>query len=995
MTADSGIHVDRENNQDAVTRSGGEGDQNVVHPAFEKIRSHRIETLNIEVEEYRHRKTGATHLHLAADNDENVFFVALRTFPMNSTGVAHVLEHTALCGSERYQVRDPFFMMIRRSLNTFMNAFTSSDWTAYPFATRNRKDFDNLLSVYLDSVFFSSLDELDFSQEGHRLEFEKPADASTPLVHRGVVYNEMKGAMSSPTSQLWQTLSSHLFGTTTYHYNSGGDPDEIVDLEYSDLLDFYKHHYHPSNAIFATYGNIPAREHHEQFETLVLSRFERQEIDLPVRDEKRHFAPVRADHAYAVSEGEATSNKTHVVMGWLLGHSFDLQENLEASLLASVLFENSASPLLRALETTDIGHAPSPMCGLEDSNREMTFVCGIEGTEPGRAPDLESLIEGVLEKVAREGVAEERLEAILHQLELHQREIAGDSFPYGLQLIMTAISPMVHGGDPVDLLDLDPVLARLRKSIKDPDFVPGLIQRMLLDNPHRVTLTLRPDDKMESRQQAAVTEALQKKKDRLTDDEVKQIIERASALEERQHRSDDDSILPRIGLDDVPLQSPAPEARTTDDFPATLYAQGTNGLVYEQIVLPLPELTDDELPLLPLYTTCLTEVGCGELDYLAMQDRVSAESGGIGAFPVARGTVDDVQTLTSYLILSGKALARNRDKLTNLLKDVLNSARFDETGRIREIVAQVRTRREQAVTGSGHALAMGAASQSLSPGARLAFELGGLSAIKRIKALDDTLDDEAALRALCEQLQSIHKRVSEQPRQFLVVGETADLEPMLTDLRGAWAGDLPDNAGRWQSPPVNERVNEAWLTSTAVNFCARAFSTVPVDHPDAASLTVLGGFLRNGFLHRAIREQGGAYGGGASQDSVNGVFRFFSYRDPRLLETLADFDASLQWLNSEEHEPQALEEAILGVVSQLDKPRSPSGEARHDFQSRLFGRTPEQQQRFRERVLAVTMDDLRRVAAQWLAPENASTAVITSPGQRDVVEEAGLDIREL
>ncbi|MBO6850448.1 MAG: insulinase family protein, partial [Marinobacter sp.] len=243
---------------------------NATHPAFEKLRSHQIGTLNVTVEEYRHRKTGARHLHLAADNDENVFFVALRTFPMDSTGVAHILEHTALCGSERYPVRDPFFMMIRRSLNTFMNAFTSSDWTAYPFASMNRKDFDNLLSVYLDSVFFSKLDPLDFAQEGHRLEFDKPEDPSTDLVYRGVVYNEMKGAMSSATSQLWQNLSSHLFPTTTYHYNSGGEPDHIVDLEYEDLVKFYRHHYHPSNAIFATYGDIPAHEHHERFEELAL-----------------------------------------------------------------------------------------------------------------------------------------------------------------------------------------------------------------------------------------------------------------------------------------------------------------------------------------------------------------------------------------------------------------------------------------------------------------------------------------------------------------------------------------------------------------------------------------------------------------------------------------------------------------------------------------------------------------------------------------------------
>lgn len=969
--------------------------ENPTHPAFEKLRSHRIGTLNLEIEEYRHKRTGARHLHLAADNDENVFFVALRTFPMDSTGVAHILEHTALCGSEKYPVRDPFFMMIRRSLNTFMNAFTSSDWTAYPFASMNRKDFDNLLQVYLDSVFFSRLDPLDFAQEGHRLEFEKPDDPSTDLVYRGVVYNEMKGAMSSPTSQLWQNLTSHLFPTTTYHYNSGGEPDHIVDLSYDELLRFYRHHYHPSNAIFATYGNIPAHEHHERFEALALKRFDRQEVELPVRDEKRMFAPIRVEQAYPVSEGEGTENKTHIVMGWLLGHSFDLFENMEAQLLSAVLLENSASPLMRALESTDLGQAPSPMCGLEDSNREMTFVCGIEGSEPEHARALEALVESTLRRVAEEGVSEERLEAILHQLELHQREISGDHFPYGLQLIMSAIGPMVHGGDPVALLDLEPVLATLREKIRNPDYIPNLIRGKLLDNPHRVTLTLRPDEQLESRRQKAIRDALARRKQSLTESDAQALVAQAKALEERQLRKDDASILPKVDLSDVPLQMPEPEYRYDGDIAATLYARGTNGLVYQQVVVPVPALSRDELLLLPYYTTLIPEVGCGDRDYLQMQDRISAESGGISAAFSAKGRVDDVQDLSGYLVFSGKALARNRDKLTRLLRDVYTGARFDEKDRVREIIAQIRARRVQAVTGSGHALAMGAASQGLSAGAWLSYQLGGLEAIRGTKQLDASLNDAGALEAFCGRLAALHDKITRQSRQFLVIGEEEHLDAMVDDLKSCWSAASSQDGDPWRLEPVSYTTREAWLTTTQVNFCAKAYPTVPVEHPDAAALTVLGVFLRNGYLHRAIREKGGAYGGGAGQDSVNGVFRFFSYRDPRLGDTLEDFDQALAWLQETPHEYQALEEAILGVIGQLDRPRSPAGAARHAFHNRLFGRTPEQRARFRERVLATRLDDLRRVADTWLSPDSASLAVVTSADNRGLVEALGMSVREL
>lgn len=962
-----------------------------VHPAFRKIRSHHIETLQVTLQEYEHRKTGARHLHMASVNDENVFLVALRTLPMDSTGVAHILEHTALCGSERFPVRDPFFMMIRRSLNSFMNAFTSSDWTAYPFASKNSKDFQNLLTVYLDAVFFSRLDPLDFAQEGHRLEFATPDDASSPLVYKGVVYNEMKGAMSSPTAQLWQQLTGYLFPSTTYHFNSGGEPEHITDLTYDQLLAFYRKHYHPSNAIFATFGNQSVPDLHEQFESLALSRFSHLDIRLPVKDEKRYFAPLRIQQAYGIGETESTEEKTHLVMGWLLGHSFNLESNLEAHLLSSVLLDNSASPLMRALETSDLGKAPSPLCGLEDSNREMTFVCGIEGSEAARLSDLEALVEGVLNEVVQTGVPQERLEAILHQLELHQREISGDQYPYGLQLILSALSPLVHGGDPVALLDLDPVLVSLREKIKDPAYVPGLLRRLLLENPHRVTLALVPDTHLEANRDNAIEQALAAKKAALSEAEIQQIIDRAAQLKARQMRKDDDAILPKVGVEDVPAS--LPELTPVAGMPekTTAYAQGTNGLVYQQLVMPLPALDPDEQALLPIYTSLFGEVGCGPLDYLGMQDRISAETGGVGCYAAVKSAIQDAQLATGYLILSGKALSRYADKLNQLLFDLLGSTRFDEAERIRELIAQMRARREQSVTGNGHALAMGAAAQGLSPIADWSFRLHGLHAIRSIKVLDDSLSSPEALQTLLQRLQQLHRKMVSQPVQHLLVAEQSQLNGMREQIQQLWRAANPTASSHLLLPPVSRQVNQAWMTTTQVNFCARAYPTVAVDHADAPALTVLGGFLRNGYLHRAIREQGGAYGGGAGQDSNSGVFRFYSYRDPRLTETLADFDASLDWLASTQHEATALEEAILGVIGQLDKPRSPAGEAKHVFHGNLFGRDAAQRQRFRAGVLKVTLDDLQRVANRWLRPDKASTALVTSAAHQQQLTGLGFE----
>ncbi len=970
----------------------------MTHPAFELLRSQTIDALKIRVEEYRHKVTGAQHIHLAADNDENVFLVALRTVPQDSTGVAHILEHTALCGSKKYPVRDPFFMMVRRSLNTFMNAFTSSDWTAYPFASQNRKDFNNLLDVYLDAVFFSRLDELDFAQEGHRVEFAEPENPESDLVFKGVVFNEMKGAMSSVPSQLWHILCKYLYPTSTYHYNSGGEPEDIPNLTYQQLQDFYRTHYHPSNAIFMTYGDIPAATHQEKFERQALSHFEKLDEVIAVGDEKRYHAPVNVEEAYPVDENDADDleHKNHVVISWLLGKTTNLDESLEAQLLSNILLDNSASPLQQALETTELGQAPSPLCGLDDSSREMAFVCGLEGCKLDDVNKVEALILDTLQQVADQGVPQEQIAASLHQLELSQREVGGDGYPYGLQLILTGLTSATHRGDPIALLDVDAALENLRRKTQDPQFIQHAVRKWLLENPHRVRLTLRPDLHMGERIKAAEKNRLALLQAQLTAEEKQKIIERTKALQARQLQNDDESILPKVGLEDIPanLHYTPGSHESFHNYPLRRYAAGTNGLVYQQITSKLPALTNEQLKVLPFYCICLTELGNGKNDYLATQRKQAETVGSISAFSSIRGAGDDVQNIDAYITLSAKALNRNCAAMNALMQDTLLQARFDELDRIRELIAQNRARREQSITGHGHSLAMTAACAGMSPAAKVAHQLSGLEGIAALKALDSTLDNKQSLQEFAQTLASIHQRILEAPKQFLIVGEQEHLDSYREDLQQRWnTSPANDQFAAFTLANVSEKIREAWITNTQVNFCAKAYPTVPSEHPDAAALTVLGGFLRNGYLHRAVREQGGAYGGGASQDSNTASFRFYSYRDPRLTETLTDFDQALVWLQETEHQRQSVEEAILGVIGSIDKPGSPAGEAKSTYQAELFGRTREKRELFRNRVLQVTAEDLKRVAKTYLIAEHASIAVVTHAGQKPVLETLGLELK--
>jgi len=970
------------------------------HEAFEWIRSERIDSLNLVVEEFRHRVTGTPHYHLAAENPENVFLVALRTVPADSRGVAHILEHTVLCGSERYPVRDPFFMMIRRSLNTFMNAFTSSDWTAYPFASQNKKDFNNLLDVYLDAVFFSRLHELDFAQEGHRVEFAEADNPASDLLFKGVVFNEMKGAMSSDVSTVWHTLGKYLFPTTTYHFNSGGDPEAIPDLSYQQLRDFYKTHYHPSNAIIMTYGDMPAAECQARIHEQALSRFERLDVHIAVENEQRFHAPVRIQESYAFDEIDESAEKTHIVMGWLLGPSTNLREQLEAQLLEGVLLDDSASPLRQALETTGLGSAPSPLCGLEASNREMSFVCGVEGSKPENADALEALVLEVLQKVVDEGIAQERIEAVLHQLELSQREVSGDGYPYGLQLILEGLSSAIHRGDPVALLNLDPVLDELRTLIRDPDYIPGLVKDLLLDNQHRVRLSMVPDTDLSARRDQAEAQRLAQMKAQLSEKEKQDIVRLTRELAERQEQEDDPGVLPKVGLEDIPAEMKIAEGEkeSVAGHATSFYPQGTNGLVYQQLVVDLPQVDDALLDTLPYYTNALALLGSGGRDYLATQALQTSVSGGVHASSSMRGAMEDVQALRGFFVLSGKALARNHAALSQLLVDTMEAPRFDELERIRELIAQQRAQREQSVTGNGHSLAMLAASSGHSAGAAVSHRLRGLAGIHYLKTLDDSFSDAGRLTDFADRFAGIHGRMLLAPRQFLLISEAERQDQTLQEMAQAWSQvTARDTSGfsAFAIPAVQRQVREGWLTNTQVNFCARAYPTVPPEHADSAALSVLAGFLRNGYLHRAIREQGGAYGGGATHDSDNASFRFFSYRDPRLEETLDDFDRSVRWLLEEKHEWRLVEEAILGVVGNIDKPGSPAGEARDAFFSGLYGRTPERRQRFRQRVLEVSLQDLQRVGEIYLTPGQASTVVISSQNSEQRCRDLALEVKPL
>ena len=966
-----------------------------VHPAFQLVRQHHVEALDILVCEYKHKVTGAVHYHLATNNDENVFLVAFRTQPMDSKGEAHILEHTALCGSEKFPVRDPFFLMIRRSLNTFMNAFTSADWTAYPFATQNKKDFQNLLSVYLDATFAANLNPLDFAQEGIRIELENGEP-----VYKGVVFNEMKGAMSSPSDQLYHQLAHHLFPETTYHYNSGGDPKDIPDLTYDELVGFYKSHYHPSNAVFMTFGNEPAHKLQEQFETLALSKFDKGET-LHSKPETRLAAPIAVTETYAV-DAEDLKDKTYHIISWLLPQASDIKIRLGMRLVEGILLEDSASPLRHYLETCGYAQSTGPIMGVDDSNYEMTFYCGVQGSNPENAEEFKNGVFNVLEDVASKPVDTQMVDAILHQIELHQREINGDGMPYGLSLILNGLSSAIHHSDPVDVWDVDTAIANVKEELKDPMWLSNLVKEHLIDNPHRVQMTLVPDATKSAKEAEEEKARLAEIGAKLTEADKSEIIAQTEALKVRQDTPDDLNLLPKVGLEDVPAQMHIVQGQLREiisnrlDTPLNLYHAGTNGIYYNQVLIQIP----DEIvksPYFSLMSILMGEVGAGEYGYLELQQLQTAVSGGIGMGASLRSKVDDKGKITAWLTLTTKSLVNNLEAI-RLLKVAFEQLRFDEKDRIIELLQQRKTRWSSRLSGSGHSYAMQIAGRNHSALALRDYNTTGLGALNWLGELVSKIEkDEAAYNQLIQELKVIHNRLLQAPKQFLLVCEEHQSDRLIEEIQNVWDKLSIEqvNAELTQVNFENSDKDEAWLIQANVQFCSSAYAAVEVSHPDAAPLMVLAAYLRNGFLHSAIREKGGAYGGGASYDGNACSFRFYSYRDPRLAETFQDFEASVDWLFNAEQQPHQLEEAILGLIASMDKPGSPAGEAITACYSLLHARTPAFRAQLRERLLAVNLDDLKRVADVYLRQQKPSKSVVAPIAKRELLQGLGFEIKQV
>jgi Zn-dependent M16 (insulinase) family peptidase len=949
------------------------------------LRRESLDRMEGSYVELVHDRTGARHIHVECRDDNNAFAVFFPTVPKDSNGVAHILEHIVLAGSKRFPVRDPFFSMTRRSLATFMNALTGADYTMYPFSSRNAKDFMNLLDVYLDATFFPRLDEDSFKQEGIRFEFQEPADAKSGLRYKGVVFNEMKGALASPQAAMQRALGRALFPGLTYAYVSGGDPEEIPDLTWEQLRRFHAIHYHPSNAYFYTYGDLPLEKTLEMIERNVLSSFERLSIDTAIPNVTRHAKPIRDEEPFPAGPAEDSSRRAEALVAWVTVPSADSFRLLAMKVLSEVLLGNAASPLRKALIDSKVGTAMADGSGLQDDYRETVFGAGLKDIAPDDAEKVERLVLDTLEKLADEGIDQAQVDAAIHHLEFEKRERSNAGFPYALKVLFSCLAAYYYGGDPYSSLNFDADLEHLEKARSEGRFFENLIKAELIDNPHRALLTIKPDTDLEERARTKELNRLAAVEARLTEADKARVVGDAQRLKAEQEAKPDLSSLPTLELADIPMKFEEVGSRETSIGGARVefFPQPTNGITYIDVRADFSALSPDQKDLLPLFGRALTQSGAAGQDYVEIAKRIASYTGGIGA----AAQVQSLAAIEDYLqsfVISGRALDRNAEQFVGLLADLTARLEIDPK-RLKEIIAETATRLESSIANLGFQFAILRAQAKLSSEGAINDRLQGIGMLHVMRRLAKL--EEGELSDLVANLNAIRATLFRAGAIRIVVTSEESMIEKLRDLLAAFVAALPDGGadGRDDKPKPLETAPEARTTPLPVAFNVRTFKTVRYTHPDAPKLLVLANYLRDTFIHRELREKGGAYGGYVQASTGGGTFYLGSYRDPNIVRTYEIYDRAVQWAIDSEIDADRLKEAILGACGDVDPLESPDIKGRREAANKATGFTREERERFKQRLLQVTADDLRRVAKIYLADGHPVQATVAGP---DMVETA-------
>ncbi len=927
----------------------------VVH-GFRLEREQEIKELRIHARFYKHVKTRAELLSLINDDENKVFGITFRTPPTDSTGVPHILEHSVLCGSRKYPLKEPFVELLKGSLKTFLNAFTYPDKTCYPVASQNAQDFYNLVDVYLDAVFYPRITPFILQQEGWHLELENPEDT---LIYKGVVFNEMKGAYSSPERVVSEYSQHSLFPDNAYCLDSGGDPKAIPDLTFEQFKAFHKRYYHPSNARIWFYGDDDPDERLRLINEY-LKGFDSIEIDSAVRLQPSFLEPKQMVRAYMAGK-EIAEAKGMITLNWLLPETTDVLTNFGLRILAYILLGMPGSPLRKALIDSGMGEDLAGV-GLENELRQLFFSTGLKGIDMANEGHIESLIMETLGRLAREGIDPQTVEAALNTVEFRLRENNAGSFPRGLILMQRALTTWLYDGDPMALLAFEEPLEKIKEAVgSGSGLFEQMLDRFFVSNPHRTTVIFKPDPGLRQKVESDEKDRLARIRSEMDQNQLDEIMENTRELKRIQETPDTPealSTIPTLRLEDlnkenkiIPL-----EFVNRQGTPILVHDIFTNGIAYLDIGLNLHTLPVRLIPYVPLFGRALVEIGTEKEDFVTLTQRISRQTGGIRPQSFTSSTKEGGKGV-AWLFLRGKAMTAQIDKLVSILCDVLLDVRLDNRDRFKQMVLEEKARHEQALVSNGHQMVLLRLCSHFGEAAWAAEQMGGISYLYFLGELAEAVDQKwpEVLADLLEIKKILVNRKTMISNITLDEAGYREFEPHIDGLLSALPkGDGSESDWSTKTPAA---LNEGLTIPSQVNYVGKGANLYASGYQFHGSSMVIARYLRNTWLWDRVRVQGGAYGAFCVFDRYSGVLCHVSYRDPNLIKTLDVYDETARYLMDMKMDEGERVKSIIGAIGEMDTHMLPDINGYTSMIRHLIGETDAFRQQMRDEVLGTRISD--------------------------------------
>ena len=908
-----------------------------------------------------HNKTKARVLIIENEDNNKVFNIGFRTPPSDDTGVPHIMEHSVLCGSKKFPVKDPFVELCKGSLNTFLNAMTYSDKTVYPIASLNKKDFHNLMHVYLDAVFYPNIynkTEI-MMQEGWHYEID---ETTGDLIINGVVFNEMKGVFSSPEQQLYRLIEKSLLPNTPYGFESGGDPTYIPDLTHDKFLDFHKKYYHPSNSYIYLYGDMDTVAELDFIDKEYLSNYDYLEIDSEITEQKAFEAPIRVEENYSLSDADDERDNTYLTYNVTCGSSLDKKLCVAMAVLEHALLIAPGAPLKKALIDANIGK--DVFSSYDDGIKQPTFSIIAKNANIEDEEKFISIINDTLNKLVNEKINKKSLLAAINYYEFKYKEGNYGRYPKGLMLGLNAFATWLYDDNAaLDLFSMNAVYDELKNEIENGYF-EKLIIEYLLNNNHKTYAILIPEKGLNSKRAKEENKKLADYKKTLTDEQIENIKKQANHLKEYQsepNTADELAKIPMLEISDIDKKARTLNNQISEIEMVKIVSHDvfTNGISYLSLNFDINDIDYEKYPVIALLTEIFKYVDTEKYTYNELANEINLHTGGIG-FNISITNKKEKGKYCVHFIVNAKMLDSNIDKAMELVEEILFTSRIDDKKRLKEIVAETRTNIKNDLVSSGHITAAGRALSYVSQAAVIKELTEGIEYYKFLSDIDDNFEDR--YEELAETLKTTLGEILR--RGGLTVSYTSDKNPkdMLTDSITSLSKKLSSRLeyDKTKEIPVNV-YNEGFKTASQVQYVATAGNFVDKGLEYTGALSVLQTIFSYDYLWLNVRVKGGAYGCMCSF-TRNGNSYFTSYRDPNLMETYNVYMNAADYVRNFNADSRDMTKYIIGAISKLDAPLTPSAEGIYSFGGYLIGLTDEDIQKVRDEVLSTNVETIRGLA---------------------------------